>query len=228
MFVDRLPLLTDSDGLMCATEVNTMAVVLAEVNGDSDFVTTSPVAVHPLNARRTTPDLPLRKRATKANRSPSLPVPLPLFPRENPKPESGNLPATSQEPFCDTSKTAHENGRRRQTPIHRPPARPAAALRSPVDLSVPVEITRDNLGGASTEEARNYSISCQITRPLSHTDTVRSPHAPLPSPAGGRAAEDANEFGPVRSVGSTPCRRTEYACLILQCNPSPAADQASS
>lgn len=60
----------DWDGMMCACSsspsshkevvffldwlMNNMAVVLAAVNGDSNFVSTSPVAVHPLNARRTT------------------------------------------------------------------------------------------------------------------------------------------------------------------------------
>jgi hypothetical protein len=95
MFVVSLSLLTDSHRHTEAlAEVNTMAVVLAEVNGDSDFVTTSPVAVHPLNARRTTPDLPLRNgRRKQIALPPSLPVPLPLFPRENPKPESGKPPS---------------------------------------------------------------------------------------------------------------------------------------
>jgi hypothetical protein len=109
-------------------EVNTMAVVLAEVNGDSDFVTTSPVAVHPLNARRTTPDLPLRKRATKANRSPSLPVPLSLsFRGKTRSRKAETTHPVSQEPFCDTSK---ETKPPREWPpasdSNPPPARPPA------------------------------------------------------------------------------------------------------
>jgi hypothetical protein len=100
------------------------------------------------------------------------------------KPEAGKRKTTqpAKNPSAIRARPrTRMHGRRRQTPIHRPPARPAAALRSPVDLSVPVEITRflrDNLGGASPKEAiggaspkeaRNYSIPCQITRPLSRS-----------------------------------------------------------
>lgn len=74
LVVRRLPPLTwkSCSFLFFSLMMNTMPVVLAAVNGDSNFVSTSPVAVHLLNARRTTYILCSRSYSFSHKRLPFL------------------------------------------------------------------------------------------------------------------------------------------------------------